>query len=365
MSEQKASAPAGTPKSGEEVAVDVGGIEKELAALWREQSSEKSKALTRACSWNFIVYASDDVVFDRAKGVADQLVLSVPTRSILVQNQPYVSTGKPIEAWVSANCQIDTSGGKLLCTEEIRIESRGKGGEHVPSLLRALVVPDVPTALWWAGQPPDNANAVKLLLSGVDRLIVDTGSGGEGGLTRLAHVGGLLDNVTLVDLNWLRTASLRSLLASLFDAPGGHAPLWEICRVKVGATSMSAAKLMLGWLTSRLKWTVQERIARSGGVSWRVLSREEEVITVDVEVVGTSVRGSGLDRLILETRSGDRYGFVAGEGQLVQAEGPGALARTLTATEPPDEQLLVAALGSRGRDRLYGVALHRALELDR
>ena len=102
MSEQKASAPAGTPKGGEEVAVDVGGIEKELAALWREQSSETSKALTRACSWNFIVYASDDVVFDRAKGVADLLVQSVPTRSILVQSQPYASTGKPIEAWVSA-----------------------------------------------------------------------------------------------------------------------------------------------------------------------------------------------------------------------------------------------------------------------
>ena len=365
MTEQNSAAPAGTPKGGEEVSVDVGGIEKELAALWREQSSEASKALTRACSWNFIVYASNDVVFDRAKVVADRLVLLVPTRSILVQHQPYASTGKPIEAWVSANCHVGAGGGKLLCTEEIRIESRGKGAEHVPGLLRALIVPDVSTALWWAGNPPDNANAVKLLLSGVDRLIVDTGGAGEGGLTRLAHVGGLLDNVTLVDLNWLRTASLRSLLASLFDAPGGPAPLWDISRVKVGATSMSAAKLMVGWLTARLKWTVQERIARSSGVSWRVLSREEQVITVDVEVVGHSVRGSGLDRLILETNSGDRYGFVAGEGNVVNVAGPGALSRSLTAAEPSDEQLLVAALGSRGRDRLYGVALHRALELDR
>jgi hypothetical protein len=38
---------------------------------------------------------------------------SVPTRSILVLNQPYATTGKPIEAFVSANCQIGAGGGKL------------------------------------------------------------------------------------------------------------------------------------------------------------------------------------------------------------------------------------------------------------
>jgi glucose-6-phosphate dehydrogenase assembly protein OpcA len=358
-------APAGTPLGGMAVAVDVAGIEKELASLWRTQSQDESKALTRACAWNLIVYTTDDEASARAKQFADKLVSSVPTRTILVKNQPYASTGKPIEAWVSANCHVGAGGGKLLCTEEIHIESRGKGAEHVPGLLRALVVPDVPTALWWAGAPPDNAAAVRLLLSGVDRLIVDTGAAPEGGLSRLAHVGGLLDGVTLVDLNWLRTASVRSLLASLFDPPGGHQPLWNIARVKLSTSSMSAARLMLGWLTSRLKWTVQERIPRSSGASWRLLSREEEPINVDVEILQQAVRASGLDRLVLETTSGVRYGFAATEGFVVQVEGPGALARTFSAAEPPDEQLLVAALGTRGRDRLYGVALHRALELDR
>jgi hypothetical protein len=267
-------APAGTPLGGMAVAVDVAGIEKELASLWRTQSQEQSKALTRACAWNLIVYTTDDDAAARAKQFADKLVSSVPTRTILVKNQPYASTGKPIEAWVSANC----------------------------------------------------------------------------------HVG---------DLNWLRTASLRSLLASLFDPPGGHQPLWNIARVKVSTSSMSAARLLLGWLTSRLKWTVQERIARSTGASWRLLSRDEEPINVDVELLTQAVRGSGLDRLVLETTSGERYGFAATEGSVVQVEGPGALARAFSAAEPPDEQLLVAALGTRGRDRLSGVALHRALELDR
>jgi glucose-6-phosphate dehydrogenase assembly protein OpcA len=359
--------PAGTPLGGAAVAVDVGGIEKELAALWRTQSKDKDNALTRACSWNFIVFSNDERVHEQAKRYADVMVRSVPTRSILVLNQPYATQGKPVEAWVSANCQVGAGGGKLLCTEEIHIESRGRGAEHVPGLLRALVVPDVPTALWWAGAPPDNAAAVRMILSGVQRLVVDTSAAADGSLAKLAHVGGLLDGVTLVDLNWLRTATLRSLLASLFDPPGGHQPLWDIARVHIGVgeRAQPAAKLLTGWLASRLKWTVQERVARQGGVSWRMQSRDESPIGVEVEHLGSTVRSSGLDRVVIETTGGARYGFVAKEGSVVEVMGPGALAREFSAAEPPTEQLLVAALGARGRDRLYSVALHRAMELDR
>jgi glucose-6-phosphate dehydrogenase assembly protein OpcA len=356
--------PAGTPHGGAAVAVDVTRIEKELAALWRTQSDEK--ALTRACSWNLIVHCSDETTAARAKQVADGLVRSVPTRTILVTNHAYATTGQELEAWVSANCHVGPGGGKLLCTEEIHIESRGKGAEHVPSLLRALLVPDVPTALWWAGAPPDNVAAVRMLLSGVDRLIVDT-VGSAGALSKLAHVGGLLDGLVVTDLNWLRTASLRSVLASLFDPPLGHLPLYHLRRValQVDDRGMAAARLLVAWLTSRLKWTVQERIPRSSGASWRVQSRDETPITVDIEPVASTPRASGVHSLVLESNDGVRYGFVARDHAIVDTLGPPPLAREVGAAEPPIEQLLVAALGARGRDRLYGVSLHRAIELDK
>lgn len=357
------SAPAGTPRNGEEVAVDVAGIEKELAALWRGEAS--NKALTRACSWNFIVYAGDDDVFAAARAEADKLVQSVPTRSILVKNQPRVTTGTPIEAWVSANCQIGANGGKLLCTEEIHIESRGTGAEHVPGLLRALVVADVPTALWWPGAPPTDATTARALLSGVDRLIVDSTAAEEGVLKKLAHVGGLVDNVTLVDLAWLKTASLRSLLASAFDPPVGSAPLWSIKRVQITATTTAPARLLIGWLSARLKWSFAERVARSQGASWRLQARDEQSIAVDIDLVEHSPRRSGIVRVVIETNDGNRYGFVAADGDRVQLLGPDGPGNVHTAVEPADDQLLVAALGSRGRDRLYATALHRAVELDR
>ena len=358
--------PEGTPLAGYAISVDVNGIEKELAALWRTQSKEKSQALTRACAWNLVVQCSDDDAMSKAKRTADALVHAVPTRTILVKNTPYATTGKELEAWVSANCHIGAGGGKLLCTEEIHIESRSKGAELVPSLLRALVVPDVPTALWWAGPPPDNANAVRVLLSGVDRLIVDSIAAPGGSLSKLAHVGGLLDGLVLVDLNWLRTATLRSLLASMFDAPVGHDALFKMRRLRVEVTDqgMPAAKLMLGWLTSRLKWTVLERLPKQHGASWRMMSRDETPLGVDIDVVAASPRASGLHALHFDTDDGNRFGFTSKEKAVVDVVGARGN-RELNAAEMPIEQLLVAALGARGRDRLYAVALHRAMELER
>ncbi len=360
--------PEGTPLAGYAVSVDVGGIEKELAALWRTQSKEKSAALTRACAWNLVVYCSDDGAMTKAKLTADALVHAVPTRTILVLNHPYATSGPELEAWVSANCHVGAGGGKLLCTEEIHIESRAKGSELVPSLLRALVVPDVPTALWWAGPPPDNASAVRVLVSGVDRLIVDSMQAPGGSLSKLAHVGGLLDGLVLVDLNWLRTATLRSLLASMFDPPVGAEALFKMrhMRLEVTEAGLPAAKLMLGWLISRLKWTVSERLPSSSvaGASWRLRSRDDTGLGIDIAIVTGSPRASGLHSMHFDTDDGRRFGFTSREREVVDVVGARGT-RELSAGEPPIEQLLVAALGARGRDRLYAVALHRAMELER
>lgn len=349
-----------------DIGVNVGGIEKELASLWR--SASKDKQVTRACSWNLVVHCGDDAIYESARKTIDEAVRHVPSRTLILKPRPY-AVGKEIEAWVTANCQVAPGGGKLLCTEEITIESRGKdGGEHIPSLIRALQVPDVPTALWWAGAPPTDPSAVRILLSGVDRLVFDTAQlPHTGALSRLAHVGGLLDGLLLTDLNWLRTASLRSVLASLFDPPVGSQPLSRLKRVRLESTprGVPAAQLFLGWLASRLAWGAPERI-ETGQLGWRIPVRGDGSVRVDIETHKVSTtRDSGLRAVHLETTQGENFSLVDVGGGGVEATSPNISRRTLQAAELPMEQLLVAALGSRGRDRLYGIALHRAVELDR
>lgn len=345
--------------------VNVGAIEKELAALWRSASSDKQ--VTRSCSWNLVVHCGEDATYDAVKKVVDEAVRHVPSRTLVLKPRPYAS-GTEIEAWVTANCQIAPGGGKLLCTEEITIEGRGNAGvEHLPSLIRALQVPDVPTALWWAGAPPTDTSAVRLLLTGVDRLVFDTAElPAEGGLARLAHVGGLLEGLVLSDLNWLRTGPLRSVLASLFDPPVGPTPLTMLKRVRIEATpkGVPSAKLLAGWLASRLGWGAPERL-EPGLLAWRV-QRGGNTVRLDIETDRvTTTRASGLKGVHLETIQGERFSLVDQGNNLFEATTPGIAPRGLQAPQLPLDQLLVASLGSRGRDRLYPVALHRAVELDR
>ena len=152
----------------------------------------------------------------------------------------------------------------------------------------------------------------------------------------------------------------------MFDAPVGPEALFKMrrMRLEVTAEGLPAAKLMLGWLISRLKWTVLERLPKQTGASWRVLSRDEAPLGVDVDVVPSSPRTSGLHALHFETDDGRRFGFTSKERSVVDVVGDRG-DRELMAAEPPTEQLMVAGLGARGRDRLYAVALHRAMELER
>jgi glucose-6-phosphate dehydrogenase assembly protein OpcA len=364
--------PEGTPLGGAALSVDVAAIERELASLWRSESS--NKALTRACSWNLVVHCSDPDAAMRAKAVADTLVRAVPTRTILVTNEPDVVRAPELEARVSANCHIGPGGGKLLCTEEVHLEARGKGVDHIPSLVSALLVPDVPTALWWTGDPPEHAPVFLRMLSGVDRVIVDTAGHVDArgairpshALRKLAHVTGLLDGVVVTDLNWLRMASLRSALASLFDAPAGHLPLYHLRRLtlQVHERGLNAARLLVAWFASRLKWTEQDVVVRPSGLSFHLLSRDEEPIDVDVDVVSDGARDSGIVSVVLETSAGARFGVHEKGASLLEVDAPGAPRREVNAPEPPIEQLLVAALGLRGRDRLLSAVLHRALQLE-
>jgi glucose-6-phosphate dehydrogenase assembly protein OpcA len=349
--------------SGQAIAVDVGSIERDLAALWR-QSAESGKSVARACQWNLVVHAPTDVDHDKAKKLADAIVVTVPTRTIIVRTLPN-ATGAEVEAFVTANCQVAPGGGKMLCTEEITIEARGRGVDHVPSLLRALQVPDIPTASLFVGQPPSDPARVRGLVVGADRVIVDSARvGTTTGRPPLASLAALVDGPLVCDLNWLRLASLRYVLAGVYDPPAPDDALFKLKRVKVRCSEKgrAGALLLLGWLGSRLAWGSPERV--EGKDSWTV-PRAGGAVRVDVDVVESSSRHSGLVSIHLDSDGGFKVALVEQPAGVLAAQSTGGAVRTVAADEHRDHELLVAALGARGRDKLYATSLLRAVELER
>jgi glucose-6-phosphate dehydrogenase assembly protein OpcA len=345
--------------SGKPVGVDVAAIERELDALWRQASEHD--AVMRARCWNLAAYAQTDADFLWARELTEMLGTRLPTRTLLLHNQPHLS-GQEVEAWVSARCKLGPGGTKLLCFEEITIETQGKGVKHLPSLVRALVESDTPTAVLWAGRPPEDPSVTLALLAGADVLLLDTSRDYEPGDLASLELQASVGHVELADAQWLRAAAMREALAQAFDgAKAGPASSIEKVTIRHQQSVRTSGLYLAGWLASRLSWGTPERteprresfVFTGQGQPVRLELEPHErdthcgISEVSVSLwSGASIEARQLDDAI-EVRLPDARPL-----------------RVATAPFRPGE-LLAAALSGRGRDRLFAAALHRASELDR
>ncbi len=340
------------------IGVDVGGIERELASLWRQASSNRDRAVTRACSWNLIVHVEADAELEDARALVDKVVFAVPSRSLVLVPRPK-EPGKAIEAFVSANCQVAPGGGKLLCSEEITVMSRVGGDKLVPSLVRALLVPDVPTALLWVGPPPPDPKSIAFLPS-VDRVILDSSRAIDDGAaaTTLAAYAKLKE-VAVADLAWLRMGFLRSMLATMFDPPVGAGPLERATEVVVrtAKNGRASGRLFGAWVASRLGWSLgsfDERGAKGK-------SPKGAPVTLTLLRDADRATPSGIVEVLVKTTDDDgkpgEHGLGdSGDGTL-SVRSHGQSSRSKIAADLAPERLVIAALGARGRDPLYRAAL--------
>ena len=366
---------------GESIGVDVPAIERDLAALWRE-SATGGKSVTRACLWNLVVHASNEEAVARAKALVNAIAPACPSRALVLDVRESAAPGeRELEAWISANCHIAPGGGKLLCSEEITIAARASGRTHVPALVRALLVPDVPAALLWAGPAPRGEDAAWLepLLRGADRLVVDTDDpaapvGGRAAGWRAGTWRTLVAcarAVQVVDLGWLRLSPFRVLLASCFDPPVGGAVLARTQRasVVVSPRGVATGELLLGWLAARLGWG---KIAATGPGNdartrrWSAPRPGGIGVELALEVRDVDAGHDGIWEIVIECEPSLTFRIIDAPGgpEMVRVEAAGREAREMVCGGRGDAELLVAALGARGGDQLYAEVLARAVELE-
>ncbi|HYH07836.1 MAG TPA: glucose-6-phosphate dehydrogenase assembly protein OpcA [Thermoanaerobaculia bacterium] len=257
------------PLPEQDVRVDVASIEKQLAELWRAEKSEKDGAITRAALWNVVAHTWSSQQHAHAAEVLAKASASVPQRTIVVEADPRGDAG--IASWISANCHL-IGGGRQVCSEEIAIVASGEQVHHVAPLVNALLLPDMPVAVWWLGDLPDaHHEYAETLLEPADRLIVD--SSHFSGAPDLDLVLRIAEQTTTApaDLNWARIEEWRAATASLFDPPSMRNWLQAIRGVRVssgGDASFGASSeglLYVAWLTAQSGVEVQFELASAGG----------------------------------------------------------------------------------------------------
>lgn len=247
--------------AGEPLAVHPDAIERELSRLWQKagQTTGDLEPVTRACLWNVVYVLEERPGHEgaEARPALERAVAALPARlanrSLVLRTRPPALGQPSLSSYISANCVLAKAGGKQVCSEEITFVADDNGLDHLPGLVRALLVPGVPVAVVFAGLPSADSPVQADLVNLADRLITFmdwSERSGDLGATRT-----LFDSRPLfgMDLGWIMQTGLRNEIAHRFEPPTGldHRELRAI-RVEHPSERRGTAKMLAGWLVASL-----------------------------------------------------------------------------------------------------------------
>jgi len=370
-----------------------------LASLWEPPArleadgqpivTEKGLPHARASVLNLIVTVNDDAAADRIVRTLLDLGVRHPSRAIVLVPQ-HGSDSQPLDARISTHCH-ETAGddGERMCYEEVILTVRGEAADHLSGIVAPLLIHDLPTHVWWPGDPPFNDPVFDQLVEMGDRVLFDTSDFVDllGGLRRL---GSLRHASGVGDLAWERLAWWQELTAQFFDAPRFRRYLPNLSRLLIsyavplrdagvlpgdpndsapGVTSpMAQALLYAGWIATRLGWRRHRTVQPLQDGGFRLtLEGRHEMIELAIRPEPTSaVRAGELMSVRLrslgETGAAefiiDRTGDVAVVA--TNADGMTAFLRRVAMETPREAELLSAQLTDDVVNPVYENALRAA-----
>lgn len=158
--------------------------------------------------------------------------------------------------------------------ETALIRLKGEVVRHPESVVRPLLLPDSPVAIWWPVDPPEDPAEDPLgALAG--RRITDSSAVTRGRTTALRHQCAAYARGN-TDLSWTRITGWRALLAAALD----QHPLKVTGGSVAGERTSPSADLLVAWLNDRLRVPVERRTSKGPGITEVVLETREGPITI-------------------------------------------------------------------------------------
>jgi glucose-6-phosphate dehydrogenase assembly protein OpcA len=248
--------------------VPLGQIEQELDTQWRDISANalaaSGSAVTRNTALSLVVYAPDGEQAGMALGAIEDLTIQFPSRGIVLVPEP-----TQVDSGIAAAVAVHVEGSGLAVGygEQIVLEAQGNAALHIPGLVLPLMVTGLPAFLWWLGDVPWRTPLIESLVDGSDRLIFDSCDSTDADRMIVEAAELMLRKharCATSDFNWKRLAPWRELTAQFFDAGDLRPYLGGVDRVTVeyaagdeeGITNGAQALEFLGWLGSRLGWSL-------------------------------------------------------------------------------------------------------------
>jgi glucose-6-phosphate dehydrogenase assembly protein OpcA len=259
--------------------VSLGEIEHALDDLWRDVNetamASGSSAVSRNTVFTLVAFPAAADRASIALDAVEELTEQHPSRAIVLLAEPEQSSAV-VDAHVALHSE--GSGPGASYGEEIVLHALGDAAHHVPGVVLPLLISGLPAFLWWLGEPPWGSDVIETLVDGCDRLILDSCDYTDAERSLVAAADLLQrkhERCALSDFNWTRMTPWRELTAQFFDAPHLRPYLGGIDHVTVEyaagdedtPTNSTQAYLYIGWLASRLGWTLPTTQRRVYGPS--------------------------------------------------------------------------------------------------
>lgn len=377
----------------------VNAIGAHLAQLWTDHPTggdptiaEKGLHHARASVLNLIVFVPDEPSALRVVETMIGLGVRHPSRAIVLAADARAG-GDALTATITAHCNIGSDGGEPICYEVVVLTVRGEAAEHLAGVVTPLLIHDLPTHVWWPGDPPFADPVFDQLVEMGDRVVVDSGEFGDllQGMRRLTT---LRRRSGVGDLGWRRLGWWQELTAEFFDAPRFRRYLPNLNRLAIRyavpparrprgrrrraasateieprvASPLAGPMLYAGWIASRLDWRRHATsLPLSEGRLRLTLEGRHEMVDLLIEPVETDALLPGelvsvRLRAFGETGSAEFIIERSVDEALVasNADGMTALLRRVPMEQPTESELLTADLGSDQHDPIYEAALRAA-----
>lgn len=238
--------------------VSVADIEHELDKVW---SSKGDSVAARASTFNLLVYEALDNSLLTPSAPVEAIATQNPCRVIDLRDKAGGTEDDTVEAQVAAYCPINAGRSSLVCCEYITLQAPESAFVRMCSTVASLLIPDLPTFLWWQGDLDLNRQLFQQLVDLSYRVIIDS----RGFIRPEEDLGEMHQLIRegrqCSDLNWQRLNSWQELTAQAFDPPDRRQALLSIDRVTIDYKTGNPcqAYMFLGWLASRLQWEPVER----------------------------------------------------------------------------------------------------------
>jgi glucose-6-phosphate dehydrogenase assembly protein OpcA len=247
--------------------VELRNVERELDSQMKVEQGKDKALVQRVRMSNLVIYCGNVALAEAVAAQVPDVVMVHPARVLLLVCDPEAPPGV-ISAAVNVRCRLI---GKDLqaCSEQVTLRSGEGMVERLPFAVRALLIGDLPTNLWWATpQPPPLAGPLLFELAESSQQIIYDSIGWPQPALGVAATASWLEGVERTDalrwrvasdLNWRRLKYWRRMVAQALDpgsTPGAAESVTEI-QLEHGPHAVVQAWLLASWLTTRLGWKVQ------------------------------------------------------------------------------------------------------------